>query len=357
MSSSKWYILPILLSIYGSCLHAQEPLIKTRFVYAQGGETLRELLEYQAGIPKDVLEDEGYFKKIKKWNPSLENPTSLTTGERVYVEVPYRVVLGPQNLLSGEGLAVDEVSKDDPQLHGLIPKPKERSRGPSFIPGLNEWNTSLDFGGKYLAFDQKGSLLNSANVDVTFYNRTALYTEFIFEEWSALMELSTYKFKYSSLDQEDESRFNRFEVGASYKWFLASIESEESPLFKNNSGEVEMTKMNVVSLGIGAQKSFEIPSFSSTFFKLKGLIQVPLQAGADNAEAKIDSLSGVGAKTDAILTREIMARDNFSLDLTWTMGASYKQYSVESEWGSSVGDSDSSMTSFTGALGLVFSLR
>ena len=97
MELYKRYILPILLTLLcTTSLKAGGPLIKTSYVYARGGESLRELLEYQVGIPKNALDKDGYFEKIKRWNSSLEDPAFLVSGERVYVEIPYRVVLMPR---------------------------------------------------------------------------------------------------------------------------------------------------------------------------------------------------------------------------------------------------------------------
>ena len=68
-----------------------QALVKTRYFYAEGGESLRHLLENTVGLSRELLDTKGYFNKIKLWNPSIENITSLGHRERVYVEVPYRI--------------------------------------------------------------------------------------------------------------------------------------------------------------------------------------------------------------------------------------------------------------------------
>lgn len=72
------------------------PQIKTGYVYARGGESLRQLLENQVGIPSYILNGEGYFEKIKTWNPGLEDSSVLVAGERIYVEIPFSVILSPK---------------------------------------------------------------------------------------------------------------------------------------------------------------------------------------------------------------------------------------------------------------------
>lgn len=96
MELYKRYILPIFIFAFATCALAGNPAIKTGYVYALGGESLRELLESKVGIPKRVLDEGGYFENIKRWNASIENTASLMPGERIYVEIPYEVALAPK---------------------------------------------------------------------------------------------------------------------------------------------------------------------------------------------------------------------------------------------------------------------
>ena len=95
MKHYKRYFLPTLLLLNTLNAGAFEPEIKTQYVYANGGENLRELLVNQVGIPSNVLDEQGYFEKIKSWNPAIEDASNLAQGERVYVEIPYRTILAP----------------------------------------------------------------------------------------------------------------------------------------------------------------------------------------------------------------------------------------------------------------------
>lgn len=83
------------LLIFSTYAYAKSPLIRTSYVYANGGESLRELLENKVGIPSNILNEDGYFEKIKLWNSHLKNLISLMPNERIYVEIPYNVVLSP----------------------------------------------------------------------------------------------------------------------------------------------------------------------------------------------------------------------------------------------------------------------
>ena len=148
MELYKRYFLPILFSVFATCALAGSPLIKTGHVYAHGGESLRELLESKVGIPGHVLDEGGYFEKIKRWNSSLENSSSLMPGERVYVEVPYRVVLTPnsrskrKNLNVGQTLSQKSQRKtasiinENQKLVAAIDRDDDKERA-------DRWNYSL----------------------------------------------------------------------------------------------------------------------------------------------------------------------------------------------------------------------
>jgi hypothetical protein len=93
----------------------KKPAIKTGYVKARQGESILNLLGHRLGIPKDLLYQKSYLRKIKKWNPSIENFKSLNKGQKVYVEIPYSVKLTP-----GKSKKAKE-AKVKKKLAGAIP--------------------------------------------------------------------------------------------------------------------------------------------------------------------------------------------------------------------------------------------
>lgn len=65
------------------------PRIFTTFVYASGGESLKELLTKKYKIPSSVLNEQGYLTKLSRWNRGLSADQKLAAGERIYLELPY----------------------------------------------------------------------------------------------------------------------------------------------------------------------------------------------------------------------------------------------------------------------------
>lgn len=234
---------------------------------------------------------------------------------------------------------------------------KEPSRGISFIPGLNEWNTSASYGAKYLSLSQKGSLIEDADVNVTFLNNIKIHSEFIFENWTGWFHFETYRFKYSTLTKGDSKTMTSLEFGASYKWLLATLGTDENPLFRNNGGEVELAAMNIVYLGLGVKKDFEIPSMGPTFLRLKGIARYPLMTGTSDTNVQTSGVSGYSLMTRAELSRQIYSKVNYSVLLTFMGGIDYQNLSQDVTWGNQKGNADSSIISASAGLGLLFSLK
>ena len=101
MRRIKRKILPITF-ILSLTTQAQAPLaphvpeVKTRYFYANGGESLKDFLRNKVGIPQKTLTEMGYLEKIRDWNPNIENFNSLSSNQRVYVEIPFNTVLSPK---------------------------------------------------------------------------------------------------------------------------------------------------------------------------------------------------------------------------------------------------------------------
>src|SRR5690606_25281582 len=103
----------------------------------------------------------------------------------------------------------------------------------------------------------------------------------------------------------------------SYGWLLGGLNIEQNPLFRNNNGNIEMTKMTLMSLSVGAKKDIELQTQKPTMLKLKGWLSYPLSASSDNADIKLNSITGYGIHGEVELNRQIFIKDDYSLHATW----------------------------------------
>lgn len=219
--------------------------------------------------------------------------------------------------------------------------------------GIDEWNISVLYGAKYLSISQSENL-GKANVGALFINDIKVNSEFLFDDWSLGFQVDTYKFKYESLTKGDSKQMSSFNLYGSYKWLMAGLNIEETPLFRNNGGSIEMTKNSLIYLSVGAKKDIELPTRKPTAIKLKGWVSYPVSSSSDKAEVELSSVSGFTVNGQAELNREIFAKPEYALYTVWQTGVGYRSLEQKVEWDVSKGKVKSQILDLSTALGLLF---
>ncbi len=54
------------------------------------GDSLKSILDHEFEIPKHAVDKEQYIKKIKRWNPTINNFQELQANQKMYLEFPKR---------------------------------------------------------------------------------------------------------------------------------------------------------------------------------------------------------------------------------------------------------------------------
>ncbi|MBA2404812.1 MAG: hypothetical protein H0V66_08575 [Bdellovibrionales bacterium] len=327
------------------------------------GESLSSVLESQG-----YSDINGHFGALNQtyWkNGFRRNEKSLKSGTVILLPYDEKIAQGT-HVKVRPPLAESpkyEPIKDSPapkkppevieQRPVVMPLPDRVGRKISFIPGLEEWNISALYGAKYLSVSQKGAL-GSTEVGVLFLNDLKLNSEFIFEDWSAWLQLDSYRFKYKSIASGDSQQMYSLDLGISYKWIMGSIGFVQNPLFRINEGNFEMTAQSLMYLSLGARIDIELPTRKPTVVRLKGWLHYPLSSSTDNTQVKLSSVSGFGASGQAALEREIFSKEIYSLHATWITDLGYQQLSQTVKWDTSAGKVDSTINNASSTLGLLF---
>jgi hypothetical protein len=140
----------------------------------------------------------------------------------------------------------------------------------------------------------------------------------------------------------------------SYKWVLAGLNIEKIPLLRNNNGNIEMTKMTLMSLSLGVKKDIELPTRKPTMLKLKGWLSYPLTASTDNADIKHKSITGHRIHGEVEMNRKIVTKNDYSLHATWISQVGTQRINHKLEWDTSVGESKSNFVNASTSLGILF---
>lgn len=301
------------------------------------GDTLSRIVSKK--FPSEKLYGrKGKLAEVLAQNPQIKNLNKIFPNQKIQFH---------SNIIIETPVAAESII-ETPKVEEL-----PQDRRVSETPGLEEWNISALFGAKYLSVSQSGAL-GKADLGVLFLNDLKLKSEFIFDDWSFGFQFDSYKFKYEALTSGDSKQMYALNLFGSYKWFLGGLNIEQNPLFRNNAGNVELTKMTVMSLSLGAKKDIELPTRKPTVLKLKGWVNYPFSSSSDNADIKLDSVQGFGLSGQAELNRQIFAKEDYSLHATWMTQVGYQQLTQDVEWDVSKGEVKSQMLNASTTLGLLF---
>lgn len=310
------------------------------FYVVKSGDVLSRIVQNK--YPSDrIYGAKGKLAEVKKLNPRILNLNIIYPNQKIYF-TPATVAQSKQTITEEESLVAQA-----PEVT------VEKKRDVSELNQVEEWNISALYGAKYLSLSQSGAL-GKAEVGVLFLNNLKLNSEFKFEDWSFGFQFDSYKFKYKTLTAGDSQQMYAVNLYGSYGWLLGGLNIEQNPLFRNNNGNIEMTKMTLMSLSVGAKKDIELPTRKPTMLKLKGWLSYPLSASSDNADIKLNSITGYAIHGEVELNRQIIVKDDYSLHATWIGQVGTQRINQEVNWDTSEGESKSNIVNASTSLGILF---
>lgn len=316
------------------------PGLAQDFYVVKFGDVLSRIVQNKYPSER-IYGAKGKLAEVKKLNPRILNLNIIYPNQKIYF-TPATVAQSEQTIPEEESLVAQA-----PEVT------VEKKRDVSELNQVEEWNISALYGAKYLSLSQSGAL-GKAEVGVFFLNNLKLNSEFKFENWSFGFQFDSYKFKYKTLTSGDSQQMYAVNLYGSYGWLLGGLNIEQNPLFRNNNGNIEMTKMTLMSLSLGAKKDIELPTRKPTVLKLKGWLSYPLSASSDNADIKLNSITGYGIHGEVELNRQIFVKDDYSLHATWIGQVGTQRINQEVKWDTSEGESKSNIVNASTSLGILF---
>jgi hypothetical protein len=334
----------------GSILASQVFAMDTYVV--KFGDNLSKIVRQH--YPNEIIYgSKGRLAKVLAKNPHIKNLNIIYSGQKIQIETPVQVAQIKEVLLVPEIpqlKAPETVKEAKPEV---VIQEKAKNRQVSEVIGLEEWNISALYGARYLSISQTGAM-GKAEVGVMFLNDLKLNSEFRFDDWSFGFQLDSYKFMYETLTAGDSKQMYALNLFGSYKWILGGVNVEQNPLFRNDSGIIQMTKMTQIHLSLGAKKDFDLPTRKPTLLKLRGWVNYPFSSSSENADIKLDSVKGFGLKGQLELNRQIIAREDYSLHATWLTQMGYQKLTQNVEWDVSKGETESTIMDASTTIGLLF---
>lgn len=297
----------------------------------QEGETLSQII--QRKFPNErIFGKSGKLREVLSSNKFIKNPNKI---------YPNQVIL-----FNDEEIVKEKEEKFVPDVacEGPVLKPT-----PTAI--RDEWNLSALYGAKYTSVNQTGAI-GRAELGVLFLNNFKLKSDFRYNDWGINAEFETYEFKYKSLTNSDSDRMNSMDLGFSYKWFTSGVGLKQVPIFRNNSGDIQMATQTIGFLKFGAKKEISLQTIKPTFVKFEGGLSLPFSGSTDNAAAKVSSVTGYGLQADVELSRTITKKKDYELRAIWENGFNHINLSQHTEWGTQSGNVKLKHISFSSVIGI-----
>lgn len=144
--------------------------------------------------------------------------------------------------------------------------------------------------------------------------------------------------KYEGSGRSASKNYSSFDLYGSYKQFLAGLATSSKPLFKNNSGNISLSNLSVISLKLGYLSFWTIRSNKQTQLVFKGLLDYYLSGSSDNLDIKVSKVSGYLLSSSVALTREIIKNSKYQINLMWPLFFKYQSLKTNLNWAASDGE-------------------
>ena len=363
------FLLSFLSIFYSNLSFGNDIYHKVRF-----GDLISDIVEKE--FPDEfIYGKEGRLKKVISLNPKIKNLNHIYPGQVIKLSDDNKIYLkevSPSTEVETKTDCITQVSSTPPTVAIEGPKPAQVAildpapvlaaapATPIIISSTpisskdenSEMGISILLGSKYVSVTQTGAI-GSAKLGMLYFDNLVIKSDFNFQEWVAWFQFNSYKFQFDSPAGHDEKKMSAFDLGASYHFISASFGSEQLPLFRNNAGIVQMTRENLIFLSVGIKKEFILLSKKYTTLKLSAFVRIPMSSLADNSQTEISSISGLGVKAQAELSRQIFSNSNYSLLINWISNIGQQNISQNVSWSTTSGNVKSVYTDSSTTLGLL----
>lgn len=306
------------------------------------GDTLSGIVQDNTSSENGPLYgEEGRIHKILSINPQVENPNIIYVGKSLYLRKSIESVV--PNEMAEENVNVKPGSKDEEvkDERNLVSNKKSEDR----------WSLNIDYGLKHFNYEQAGDF-GPAEFGVNVFHVLNIGSRYRYKSYSVSLNFNNRNVKYEARGQKSSKTMNSFELMGGYKSFRLGISSAEKPVFRSNHGRIELTQLTSLNLLLGYEKEWLLNSSRPTFLSLGSYVAYILDGKTDNMGVTIKDSSGYSLKGSAKLTREILRKENYKLNIYWPIIVSLEDYDNEIFWRDSSGQANSKRWDIGSQLGL-----
>jgi len=324
----KYELGPWLINCYNDYMCLLKPLnifiiymliINSAFAHTvyivKNGDTLSKIVKDNTAAPPSLYGKNGRLAKVLSLNPSIYNANYITVGQEIILATP--IVSIETRLKPAKAKTIEEKV--------------------SSINIQDSWGLSLNYGLKYFTLDQSG-VLGSVNFAVTVIDALSFSSTYQVDDFSINFDFNSYGLKYEVSGSSDSQKYSSFDLYGSYGNFLAGIGVSNMPIFKNESGNVTLSKLSLLGLKLGYLSLWTIKSKKLTQLKFRTIFDYYFNGSSDNLDIDVSQTSGYSLASSISLSKEIIKNSRYQLNLLWPIFLKYQNIETDLSWGTSDGE-------------------
>lgn len=294
------------------------------------------------------------FTQYKYVEKNGEKIRINTLTNRPYIKAPHRpktttITNAPYSKkIPSREIASDKIKTPKQQASTVYEKAQEHSTfSDSFYFGVHT-------GADYLSIDQSQTL-GAANVGVLLPLNFQISTGFTYQDISTGLRLDAKKFKYSNNTSSKSKWIHALTFDMAYRLASLRIDLEQSPLFKNDNGTVQMVARTTAWAGLGFKSSWDFSLRKKTSLDWGAWAFYPVTMESNDTAVKVSDVKGYKVSTRATVKREITKWHSHELYYRIEGEVTWEDLEFHAEWGASRGSVQSQTIGASTLLGLELS--
>ena len=289
-----------------------------------------------------IFGSSGMLKKIMSLNPKIKKADLIYVNQKIFLpkEMKNNDQIATQQPLPAE-IVPAQVTKQEqapiiPEKHETVtPPPSTRVISNDQLQS-DIWTLKVLYGMKLLSVDQSETL-TGVKLSTLATDNLKLESEFKYDNLKFLGSYESHSFSCGSSLITKQTKLSTFEMDGVWNNYLMGFSLKELPLIKATTTSLDLTKESQIGLILGYDKTWVLPTTKPTSIDLRSSIIIPFSASSDKTDTMISSLSGFEIKSNLELSRTIIKREDYSLNLIWQNELGYGKTSRNVVWGSNNG--------------------
>lgn len=213
----------------------------------------------------------------------------------------------------------------------------------------------IGYGARFFSIEQNGNLGDASvgEINPHYFNFSTGFTKGSFSYYG---EYGVSQFKIRSNSKTMEEQVSFFIFGVGFHNFFLGAGIGQAPIFRNNSGSVELAKLNISEVNLGYKSVKKLRTKKETKIRWGLSFGAPVAGSTNNNNINVSDVSGYSSKLDVSFEREISKNIKNHTFYFIKQNLEYKSWSFDTDWDTSQGNVDYTGVNSSFQIGIRFEL-